>query len=244
MFIDEQPSDSHFHFEEYSIHNDYEWYREFFEPIVVSEDTSACGLFEHFLHDIGVFQIGIGATLLLALVWTDALRVALTGFAAGAGLHFVSHLMDGDLGGRPSDPVFFALIAAVVAGAVILNLGFALNLISAWRTGDAPRLWLDKNGVLGLALYWALLGGGLAAFSSRIPIGAWLALVTPLAAAMWFRGPLAAWMRGAPARVGAHLLTGFFELFEAIVAYLSNSLSFAWLGASAAVHEGLFRVAV
>lgn len=52
MFIDEQPSDSHFHFEEYSIHNDSEWYREFFEPIVVSEDTSAWGLFEHFLLDI------------------------------------------------------------------------------------------------------------------------------------------------------------------------------------------------
>ncbi len=52
MFIDEQPNTDHFDFEAYSIHNDYDWYREFFEPIVVSEDTSSWGLFEHFLLDI------------------------------------------------------------------------------------------------------------------------------------------------------------------------------------------------
>lgn len=32
---------------------------------------------EHFLHDAGAFQIGIGVALLLALVWRDALATAL-----------------------------------------------------------------------------------------------------------------------------------------------------------------------
>lgn len=84
--------------------------RSFFDTLATFEPYN-----EHFLHDIGVFQIGIGVTLLLALVWTDALRVALTGFSVGAGLHFVSHLMDLSLGGQASDPVFFALIAAAGA---------------------------------------------------------------------------------------------------------------------------------
>lgn len=88
--------------------------RSFFEVLATFEPYN-----EHFLHDIGVFQVGIGATLLLALVWTDALRVALTGFAVGAGLHLVSHLMDGSLGGRPTDPVFFALIFAAAAFAAV-----------------------------------------------------------------------------------------------------------------------------
>jgi hypothetical protein len=35
---------------------------------------------EHFLHDLGAFQIGIGVTLLVALAWRDAPTVALTGF--------------------------------------------------------------------------------------------------------------------------------------------------------------------
>lgn len=82
----------------------------FFDAVATFEPYN-----EHFLHDIGVFQIGIGATLLLALVWTDALRVALTGFAAGAALHVVAHVMDGDLGGRATDPVGLGLIAAAGA---------------------------------------------------------------------------------------------------------------------------------
>src|SRR2546430_3178175 len=28
---------------------------------------------EHFVHDLGAFQLGIGVTLLLALIWRDAL---------------------------------------------------------------------------------------------------------------------------------------------------------------------------
>ena len=37
----------------------------------------------HFVHDTGAFQIGIGATLLLALAWRDGLALALAGFLVG-----------------------------------------------------------------------------------------------------------------------------------------------------------------
>jgi hypothetical protein len=54
----------------------------------------------HFLHDVGAFQVGIGATLLLALLWrSDALLVALGGSGIGAAFHFVAHIRDHDQGG-------------------------------------------------------------------------------------------------------------------------------------------------
>lgn len=56
---------------------------------------------QHFLHDVGAFQIGLGITLLLALIWADALAVALAGFIVANTVHTVNHLMDLDLGGRP-----------------------------------------------------------------------------------------------------------------------------------------------
>jgi hypothetical protein len=75
---------------------------------------------EHFLHDVGAFQVGIGATLLLALVWkTDALLAALAGVGIGAVLHFIAHVKDNDLGGRDSDPVGLGLLAAVIVGAAV-----------------------------------------------------------------------------------------------------------------------------
>ncbi len=59
---------------------------------------------EHLLHDVGAFQIGIGAGLLLAVVWVDALSVSLVGFIIAGGIHTVNHALDHHLGGHPADP--------------------------------------------------------------------------------------------------------------------------------------------
>ncbi|ONI81304.1 hypothetical protein ALI144C_22560 [Actinosynnema sp. ALI-1.44] len=55
----------------------------------------------HFLHDAGVFQIGIGLVLLAALVWRDVLSIALSGFFITNTLHAVNHATDLELGGSP-----------------------------------------------------------------------------------------------------------------------------------------------
>ncbi len=74
----------------------------------------------HFLHDVGAFSIGLGASLLLALAARDALLVALAGVGLASALHALSHLVDRDLGGRSSDPVNLAVLAAVIIlGAVL-----------------------------------------------------------------------------------------------------------------------------
>jgi hypothetical protein len=75
----------------------------------------------HFVHDIGVFQLGLGASLALALIVSDALLVALGANAVAASAHFVSHAIDRDLGGQPSDPLTIGLFALVLLG------------LTAWR---------------------------------------------------------------------------------------------------------------
>jgi hypothetical protein len=75
----------------------------------------------HLLHDIGAFQIGIGAALLLALVSRDAVLVALAGAAAGAIAHFMSHIVDHDLGGKDTDVFVFGALAALLATAAGLR---------------------------------------------------------------------------------------------------------------------------
>lgn len=79
---------------------------------------------KHFLHDIGAFQIGLGLTLLLALLRGDALLVALAGVGGGAAVHAAAHWIDRGLGGKPSDPwVMTALAALLLAGAVLRYRG-------------------------------------------------------------------------------------------------------------------------
>jgi hypothetical protein len=75
----------------------------------------------HLIHDIGAFQIGIGAALVLALRWNDAMFVALGGAAAGASAHFLSHIIDHDLGGMDSDVFVFGAVAALLITAATLR---------------------------------------------------------------------------------------------------------------------------
>jgi hypothetical protein len=74
----------------------------------------------HFLHDLGAFQIGLGAALFAALIWSDALLVALLSTGIAGAIHAAAHFEDSSLGGRKSDPWLLALFAfALLAGALL-----------------------------------------------------------------------------------------------------------------------------
>jgi hypothetical protein len=77
---------------------------------------------EHFLHDLGAFQVGIGATLLLALAWRDAPMVALAGFLVANTLHAVSHAIDLDQGGHASDPYAIGVLSLLAAAALVVRV--------------------------------------------------------------------------------------------------------------------------
>lgn len=75
---------------------------------------------QHFLQDIGAFQIGLGAVLLLATLQPTMgpLTLALLGTGAGAVAHAVSHVIGRDLGGQPwRDIPLFVAIAVLLVGA-------------------------------------------------------------------------------------------------------------------------------
>jgi uncharacterized membrane protein len=80
--------------------------------------------YRHFVHDVGAFSIGIGATLLLALWWRDAIAVALGGFVVASAVHAVSHFIDRYLGGNPADWIVLTVLALIAAAALAARLRF------------------------------------------------------------------------------------------------------------------------
>lgn len=86
----------------------------------------------HFVHDIGAFMLGLGSGLAVALVISDALLVALVGNAVGAVAHFISHLVDRDLGGQASDPVTFGVFALLLVGLAV----WRVRSIGEWKVGE------------------------------------------------------------------------------------------------------------
>ncbi|WP_459545157.1 hypothetical protein [Nocardia sp. X0981] len=76
----------------------------------------------HFLHDAGVFQIGIGLTMLCALLWRDVTAVVLAGFVFTNTFHAVNHAVDLPLGGNASDPWTLLVISAVALAALVVRI--------------------------------------------------------------------------------------------------------------------------
>jgi hypothetical protein len=77
---------------------------------------------QHFIHDLGAFQVGLGTALLLTQVWGDALLVVLAGNAIGATVHVAAHFLDRSLGGHPTTDLAF-----LGALALLLVLGSGLR---------------------------------------------------------------------------------------------------------------------
>jgi hypothetical protein len=81
---------------------------------------------QHFLQDLGAFQIGLGTVLLIGGIWPqlDGLTTGLLGVGIGATMHVLSHVIGRGLGGRPAvDIPVFGLMAVllVIAGALRLR---------------------------------------------------------------------------------------------------------------------------
>ena len=76
----------------------------------------------HFAQDAGAFQLGIGATLLLALAWRDGPALALAGLLVANTAHTVNHAVDLHLGGHGWDRWGLATLTLLGAAALVVRL--------------------------------------------------------------------------------------------------------------------------
>lgn len=97
-------------------------------------DAVQFGAHRHFLHDVGAFQLGLGVTLLLALIWGDALATALAGFVLANTVHTVNHVVDLDVGGSIAQAWALGVVSVALVVAFVLRLrqlGYVLGSVSA-----------------------------------------------------------------------------------------------------------------
>ena len=145
---------------------------------------------------------------------------------------------------HPLQDILTLLIVSVAFGVVVLNIGFLFSLINAWRARDLGTLFFGPNGLAGFLLYWAILAAVLSFAGvisiSHLPLLV-IAAITLLAIALVepFRRLLAGERPLLSDGLGSFLVQAFFELFETVIAFLSNTLSYVRLGAFAVAHIGL-----
>lgn len=138
------------------------------------------------------------------------------------------------------------LIASIALGAGMITLVMLLNILNALRRRDVGKALFDPNGLSGIVFYWgaifAILGimGLLPNVASFLYIA--VVLVLPLVL-IYLKEPLSGLIQHRkdwkPEKPGEFFIENFFEMFEVLLSYLSNSVSFIRVGAFALNHAGM-----
>ncbi len=141
------------------------------------------------------------------------------------------------------------LIYTVVLGVFIILACMIFNIINGIKQKKWQKLVFSQNGIAGLIFYCLALYMGLSIFlGSKYPI---IAVVIGIIASLlliFLQEPLAElchkkkdWM---PKEKGGFLVQSFFELFEILLSFVTNTVSFVRVGAFALNHAGMMSVVI
>ncbi len=146
---------------------------------------------------------------------------------------------------QPLENITDILLATVFVGVGILSLGMGYNIINAALARRWGELLFGHHGVAGLLFYWSLLGLVASVFAGPLPLSRDLLWVGGLLAglALTFSGILERLVEGQQPLVEeglfTYLMEALFELFETLISFSSNTLSYVRMGAFAVAHGAL-----
>lgn len=151
---------------------------------------------------------------------------------------------------KPMDNIMSVLITAIVFGAFLIIVAMVMNIINAIKAGDYARLFLDPNGIAGLVFYGGVIACVALMFTGHpLPGSIVLTILfgVPLLL-IFFREPLERKIdkrsKLFPNGKGMFFLTSIFELFEVLLSYASNTISFLRVGAFALSHAAMMGVVI
>ena len=141
------------------------------------------------------------------------------------------------------------LLATVGLGAAIILTAIIINTVAKFKTKNYAAALFSSNGLSGLFLYGFILTGIVLQMLLGIPgvfnpVTIILFIVIPIIL-IFFKEPLERKMhhhKMFPDGVGGFIIEGFFELFEVVLSYVTNTLSFLRVGGFVLSHAGMMLV--
>ncbi|MDR0903907.1 MAG: ATPase [Ruminococcus sp.] len=139
------------------------------------------------------------------------------------------------------------IIGAIALGIVIMIISIVINIVTGVRAKEYEEALFANNGIAGLIFFVGILimmlsmvlGWGIVT-----PLYIALVVILPLLV-MFMRDPLSSWIKREPYKFGSpgeFIATNFFELFEFLLGYASNALSFVRIGGFVLSHAIMMSV--
>jgi len=149
---------------------------------------------------------------------------------------------------QPGTNIMTILVITIVGGVVVLTLGFLISIYNAFKVKDWAKAIFNHNGLLGLILYLSLVGLAVSWLASSIKLPTMVFLIGTIIGVigLMFSEVFIRMIEGHHPYIeggfAMFFVQAFFELFETVISYLSNSLSFVRVGAFAVAHGNLSAV--
>lgn len=143
----------------------------------------------------------------------------------------------------------YIIYAAVGIGVLLVLVAMLLNIYSSCKQKNYESAIFGANGIAGFVFYSALVSGMVAQLVLHIhlmnPFYVTFFLCIPLIL-IFFREPLGKLMKHdpdwKPESWGDYCMQNFFEVFEVLLSYVTNTMSFLRVGAFVLVHAGMMMV--
>ena len=139
-------------------------------------------------------------------------------------------------------------IVAVAFGMFLIMAAMVLHIINAIKSKDIENAWFDANGLAGLVFYIAVVVTIVLFLTGQtLPGGIVMAVMfgIPLIVIL-FKEPITRAIQKRADKMevgkGMFLVQGFFEMFETLLSYFSNTISFIRIGAFAVSHAAIMEV--
>lgn len=138
---------------------------------------------------------------------------------------------------------------AIGIGMALVTVAMILNIVISLKKRDIENGVFGNNGVCGLMFYVSVVAAvvGSIIFGVSIATPAYIICLIAIPLAIIFlKEPLGRLCEGKknwqPESWGGYCIQNFFELFEVLLSYVTNTMSFLRVGAFVLVHAGMMEV--
>ena len=138
----------------------------------------------------------------------------------------------------------YLLAASIGIGVVLVIIAMCLNITSCIKRRDIGEAIFGANGIVGIVMYSSiilLIAQMFISYSINNTMLAVFGIMLP-ALLIFLKEPLSCLILGKkfkPDSIGDFILVNFFELFEVVLSYMTNTLSFLRVGAFVLIHSGM-----
>lgn len=147
-----------------------------------------------------------------------------------------------------SENTMTLLMAAISVGVILILISMIFNVILNFKKKNYGEALLSQNGICGVTFYVAVLAivvGMFTGVSIVTPAYILILIVIPLLL-IFLKEPLIRKFQEHesmfPNGFGAFFVEGFFELFEVVLSFITNTMSFLRVGGFVLSHAGMMLV--